>query len=1002
MTPRTTCLHRAADLESFRRAIAALVEDGQPLAVRDMFVVVPTRASAEELRLTLEQLAFASGASALCLPDVGTRADLLDALAARLAPLPERLTDVDREVLLARAARAAATHGLAAPFAVRPGLIAEMLRLYDALRRQLRSVERFETLLVEELEGSDDRGAVRMLAQSRFLAEAFRGYEAGVQSSGRLDEHRLRDRLVAEAAVRPLRHVVVTVADRAADPAGLWPSDLDLLARLPGLLRLDVIATEAQLSAGWLERVHHELPGLDERVVTVPDAPRPVCLVPSADTWTFVSRDREEELAGVVRRLKAEARAGRLAPEARVALVVARPLPYLYLAREVLERAGVPFDSRESLPLAAEPFAAALDLVFEWVTGGFTRAATIALLRSPHFRIAVDGVVPDGAAVDALDRALADARYLGDLPRLVALVETWSALPDRRRHADARRALPAARAAAAAAARLAPLLDSRPVTEHLATLDRFLDTGLTPLDPDDPSTDQHARVRAAVLDACRSLATAHAAFDPEVEVDWTVVVAAIRRWLGTQTFAARAGAGGVQIIDAATAPYGRFDQVHLLGLVDGEWPARERRSIFYPSFLLRSLGWPDDRQRLDGARAAFLDLLSLPRDRLSLSTISLDDEVLVEPSAFVHELPAMAPPRQVMAATPPRRVFPWEALALEPPEPDAVGDDTASTWARLRLARTPRSDPRFHGEAGAWLMPRLSVSRLERYLDCPFKFYSSEVLDLEEPAVDGDGPTPLERGLFLHELFERFFAAWQEAGHRALSIDTLPDAHALFDRLASDALSALPAGEAAIERQRLYGTAGAPGIARRVFAMEVERGGVVVERLLEFPLDGAFTFTAADGRTRTLTLRGKIDRLDLMADGTFHLIDYKTRTLPDPKRALQLPIYAVCAEQQLDGHRGRRWRLGQASYLSYEGADAVVGLTRTPAELPSRIAEAQSRLLDVLDDIAAGHFPPRPAERSLCTYCAYAAVCRKDYVGEPIEAPAAVAEAGDEGARVDG
>jgi RecB family exonuclease len=165
--------------------------------------------------------------------------------------------------------------------------------------------------------------------------------------------------------------------------------------------------------------------------------------------------------------------------------------------------------------------------------------------------------------------------------------------------------------------------------------------------------------------------------------------------------------------------------------------------------------------------------------------------------------------------------------------------------------------------------------------------------------------------------------------------------------------------------------------------MEVERGGTIVERLLEYPLDGAFTFTDPDGRTRELTVRGKVDRLDLLQDGTFHLIDYKTRAVPDPRRALQLPIYSLCVARQLDGYRGRRWRLGEASYLSYEGVDAVVPLTRKPDELPERLGEAQRQLFDVLDGIAAGRFPPQPAERSLCNTCAFATVCRKDYV-EPV------------------
>ncbi|MEZ5415953.1 MAG: PD-(D/E)XK nuclease family protein [Vicinamibacterales bacterium] len=372
-----------------------------------------------------------------------------------------------------------------------------------------------------------------------------------------------------------------------------------------------------------------------------------------------------------------------------------------------------------------------------------------------------------------------------------------------------------------------------------------------------------------------------------------------------------------------------------------------------------------------------------------MSTVSLEDDAVVEPSAFVHELAGLAPPRQVVAEDTATRIFPWEALALDPPHVEAL-DGEARAWAELRAGRQPRSAPEFHGEAGAWRLPRISVSRPERYLDCPFRFYASQVLSLEEPPEDEDSRTPLERGVFLHELFERFFADWKDAGHGAITIELLPEAERRFATVADAALAALPAGEAAIERLRLFGTAGLPGIARRVLAMEVTRGAAVVDRLLEYEVDGAFTFTAADGRSRTLTLAGKVDRIDLLADGTFHVIDYKTRAVPDPKRALQLPVYSVCVEQRLDGYRGRRWRLGEASYLSYEGTEPVVGLVKKPGDLGPRVAEAQGQMLDVLDGIAAGHFPPQPADRSLCAFCAYAAVCRKDYVSDeaPLPAPA--------------
>ncbi len=76
-----------------------------------------------------------------------------------------------------------------------------------------------------------------------------------------------------------------------------------------------------------------------------------------------VARDREEEVAGFVRRVKrAVSRAG--AELERMALVVQQPLPYVYVARDIFRSAGDPCQMFDALPLAAEPYAAALDLVF--------------------------------------------------------------------------------------------------------------------------------------------------------------------------------------------------------------------------------------------------------------------------------------------------------------------------------------------------------------------------------------------------------------------------------------------------------------------------------------------------------------------------------------------------------------------------------------------------------------------------------------------------------------
>ena len=96
-----------------------------------------------------------------------TRDELYDRLHGRLANPPRRLSTIERDVIAQAAARAASQDRTLA-FRLRPGLVAEMLRFYDLLRRQSQQVKRFEELITEALGSSDiDRGAQRMRQRKR-------------------------------------------------------------------------------------------------------------------------------------------------------------------------------------------------------------------------------------------------------------------------------------------------------------------------------------------------------------------------------------------------------------------------------------------------------------------------------------------------------------------------------------------------------------------------------------------------------------------------------------------------------------------------------------------------------------------------------------------------------------------------------------------------------------------------------------------------------------------
>ena len=89
----------------------------------------------------------------------------------------------------------------------------------------------------------------------------------------------------------------------------------------------------------------------------------------------------------------------------------------------------------------------------------------------------------------------------------------------------------------------------------------------------------------------------------------------------------------------------------------------------------------------------------------------------------------------------------------------------------------------------------------------------------------------------------------------------------------------------------------------------------------------------------------------------------------------------MCAQQSLEGRHGRSWTLGRAGYVAFREKNAFVGLG-TSTSLAEALAAGQERLLGAIDAIERGEFPPRPDEPFLCTRCGYAAVCRKDYVGD--------------------
>ena len=368
---------------------------------------------------------------------------------------------------------------------------------------------------------------------------------------------------------------------------------------------------------------------------------------------------------------------------------------------------------------------------------------------------------------------------------------------------------------------------------------------------DDPLRARLLRAQHAIRSIIGDLADAHRAHH---DLLWTLgdLAADLRHRIEGQTFWPDTGEAGVQLVDAAAAPFGSFDAVHLLGLVDGEWPRRQRRNIFYSPALLTALGWPAEQpDPLAPARATFVDLLQSATAHASVSTFSLEDDALVEPSSLLDDI-GRAGLTPIALDIPDVRVFQDEALALagsqlrrrrcvagrRPRRRDAA----MGRAARVAPAATL---PRFHGAAGPQRPRARSVSALELYAQCPFKFYARHVLRLAEERDDDEALSPLERGRMHHELFEAIFAAWQSRGHGTVTPERLDEARALALATMETHLSRLSPVDAALERTRLVGSPVAPGLIDVVLRLEAERPTEVVERRLEHAIDGIYRVRAA-------------------------------------------------------------------------------------------------------------------------------------------------------------
>jgi ATP-dependent helicase/nuclease subunit B len=633
-------------------------------------------------------------------------------------------------------------------------------------------------------------------------------------------------------------------------------------------------------------------------------------------------------------------------PGARAALIT----PDRDLARRVsaeLARHGIAADDSAGEPLAETPAGAFLRLLARMVAAEFAPVPLLAALKHPLCaagmergewlrvvrrleRAALRGTrpAPGLAGVRAAARAglarwneEAAASVLGVLDRLEGSLGGFTKLPE------------------APAVPPADLL-----TAHLTAAEALASTDLLPgghrlyAGPEGEALASHLA----------GLGPAAASLGPISPAAWPSLFDAAMAGAAAPSFRGSRGRGGgphprVEILGLLEARLLAFDKVVLGALDETVWPLATDPGPWMSRPMRVEFGLPEPEARIGRVAADFL-LSACSAPHAVLSRAAKRGGAPTVPARWLTRVETFLA-GQHDAAHP-------AGLRL-PAEP-------AMHWAALldrpAAAVAPCERPAPRPPAGA-RPDRISVTEVETLIADPYAFYAKRVLRLQplEPLDAEVGAA--DYGNLVHAAMAGFV--------RRLG-DVWPGREAAERHFAAAAEAALEeagahSGLAAFWRPRL----------RRIGAFVVDQeaklreGGAVARSHIE--TRGSLELRHPDGRAVSLTARA--DRLDLRADGTLAILDYKTGSLPSGKAVEeghkpQLLLEAAMArEGRFEGVAAAS--AGELVYWRLTGGPEpgeVKVAMRHPHAIEAAAEHAMDRLRDLADRFLFGDaaFTARP------------------------------------------
>ena len=507
---------------------------------------------------------------------------------------------------------------------------------------------------------------------------------------------------------------------------------------------------------------------------------------------------------------------------------------------------------------------------------------------------------------------------------------------------------------------------------------------------------------------------------------------------------------GVFVAPLRLAAAMNFDVVHIVGMIEGAVPPAVRDDPLIPERDREraggsAAGLPLQQQQKDDERYDYLAALATAPER-TLSYPVADPAGQREnfPSRWLLEEASRLAEVQIFSSTLPEysgsewmtvirsmrhsfetaqvsvhadghdynmeRLQSWKSAGLRPVDHPLAAEDVLAASMRLSAARLGRRFTEWDGnlsaagtDFGEMLTGRpLSPTSLERWAKCPFSYFLGTVLRLsaEDSPEDIYEISPMERGLLIHDILEKFVEAAKSEG----SLPAPQEEWTARHRAEMRRIAALQ-----FEDTEAKGVAGKSvmwQIARDEILIDLDafldadlrmRQQFGVSPMLaeaEFGIghDGWRPAVLALSDGTQVSFRGKIDRVDTDgAGGRALVLDYKTggsysyRNLKDDPidrgQHLQLAIYSLAARQAL----GERADVSAAYWFVTSGGKFdLVPAQAVNIEGEGVMERFSEGISTIVVGIRQGMFPANPGpgdpnssnnRQTNCRFCDFKTLC---------------------------